>query len=97
MQVNYFNLGEIFIIIWFSISVIIEIASSIVLWFWLRRHGISLVFGLTGIPGYLEGAYLKWCRKQGISGRTVLILRAFSIINVIFAAVFFIMLVSSKN
>jgi hypothetical protein len=94
---NYFNILEIIIIIWFSMSVFIEIASSLVFWFWLRRHGVNLVFSLIGIPGYMESAYRKWCRKNGVSGKTVLILRISSIINVIIASVFFIMLVSSKN
>ncbi len=90
MQVNYPSTGEIFVMIWFSVSVIIEIISSVLLWLWLRRRGVRLVFSLTGIPGYIERAYLVWCRSQGRPCRRVLVLRAVSIINVIIAAVFFL-------
>jgi type IV secretory pathway TraG/TraD family ATPase VirD4 len=90
MQMNYLGTGEIFVMVWFSVAVIIEIISSIVLWFWLRRHGVKFVFGLAGIPGYMERAYLAWCRSQGHPCTRVLVLRAVSIINVIVAAIFFI-------
>ena len=94
MQVNYPSTGEILIFLWFAGSVFVAIAGTFVLWFWLRRHGVRLVYGLAGIPGYMEYAYFQWCRSQGRSSRRMLVLRAISIINVIVAAVFFITIVS---
>jgi hypothetical protein len=94
MQVNYPSTGETIILIWFAVSVFIEIVSSIVLWFWLRRRGVKLVYGLAGIPGYMERAYLEWCRSQGRASRALLVWRVILHINVVVAAIFFIPIVS---
>jgi len=98
MQVNYLGMTmfRVFVNVWFAASVVIQVASSIVFWFWLRRRGVRLVYGLAGIPGYLERAYLGWCRSQGRSGTTVIVLRAMSVINVIVAAVVAAMLLGEK-
>jgi hypothetical protein len=89
------NTSEV-IFIWFGLAILVEVASSVVLLLWLRRRGVKVLFGLTGIPGYLERAYLKWCRSQGHSGKRVLLLRALSIINVIIAALVAIPLLVSR-
>jgi hypothetical protein len=90
------NTSETAIIIWFVVAGLIEISSSISLLFWLRRHGVKLIFGLRGTPGYLEYAYIKWCRSQGCSWTTVVVLRIISIINLIAAGVVFIVLVVGR-
>ncbi|MCM3901795.1 MAG: hypothetical protein ND866_08830 [Pyrinomonadaceae bacterium] len=90
------NLGEAAIYVWFVLAILTEVMSSFVLWMWLRRHGVKLVFGLTGIPGYSERAYLGWCKAHEHSGTTVLWLRALSILNVIAAAIVTIPLLIAK-
>jgi hypothetical protein len=90
MQVNFQNIGEIFIAVWFAVSVLGATIGNVVFLFWLRRRGVNLVFALTGMPGYMDKAYYDWCRLQGRSSKRVLFLRTFSIINVIVSAIFFI-------
>jgi type IV secretory pathway TraG/TraD family ATPase VirD4 len=79
--------SQILILVWFGSAIFVEITSGFVLALWLSRRGVRLVFGLTGMPGYLERAYLKWCRSQGRSGKDVLVLRVLSMVNVIVAAI----------
>jgi hypothetical protein len=88
------SIVEIFIMIWFSVSVIIEIVGNIVLRNWLRHRGVKLIFVLTGTPGYLEGVYLKFCRSQGQSATRVLTLRVISMINIIIVGIIFILMVA---
>lgn len=78
---------EVIIGVWFVVAILIEVGSTLVLLLWLRRRGVRLVFGLTGIPGYLERAYREWCRNQGRPSTGVLVLRAVSLINVVVAAI----------
>lgn len=82
------NMGQSVICAWFALSILTEIVSSFVLWIWLRRHGVKLVFGLTGIPEYLETAYHQWCKNYQHPDAIVLWLRAVSIVNVIASAAF---------
>ena len=86
--------SEIAIAIWFVVSIFVEVASATALWMWLRRRHVPLIFGLTGTPGYLERAYLKWCRSQGRSGRRILVLRAISTINAILSVIAFVLMVT---
>ncbi len=91
MQMNYPSTGEVLIIIWFAVSVLIAVIGTFVFWIWLVRRGVKLVFMWTGTPGYLEYAYLKWCRSQGVRpSRRIIFFRIVSIINVVVAAAFFI-------
>ena len=78
---------KIFIFVWFAVAIVVELFSSLVLFFWLRRHGVKLVFGLTGLPGYMERAYYIQCCTNGRPCKTVLILRTFSVINLIVSAI----------
>lgn len=88
---NYPSTIDVVILIWFGLSVIIAVLGTFIFWIWLRRHGTKLVFGLIGTPGYLEYAYLKWCRGQQISlNKGILFVRVLSIINVIVAGICFI-------
>lgn len=74
---------ETIISIWFVVSVIIEISSTLVLFHFLRKRGVKLSFILRGIPGYLEKAYSEWCKSQGKSSKKVINLRILSMINLI--------------
>jgi len=76
--------------IWFVASIIFEVVSSFLLWIWLRKRGVRLVFGLSGIPGYLERFYIDWCRSHGHPYKRVLVTRVISVINLIVAAIVFI-------
>jgi hypothetical protein len=93
MSVNCPNIVAIFIMIWFVVSLIVAIIGNVVFLFWLKRRGVNLVFALTGIPGYMDHAYFDWCRSHGCSSKRILVLRAVSIINVIVASIFFVVLV----
>jgi hypothetical protein len=86
------NRDEIFIIIWFVVSVLLEIITSIIFYFWLRRHGVKLVFGLTGVPGYMERAYREWCHSQGRSSKGIIISRSIILLNCIMAGILFILI-----
>jgi hypothetical protein len=72
MQINDTVIGSVLIPLWFSASAVIEIVGGIILWCWLHRRGIELIFMLTGTPGYLELVYLRYCRNQGRSSKRVL-------------------------
>lgn len=81
-----------YVAIWFGLAVLTEVTSSFFLWLFLRRHGMDMIFGFTGMPGYLERIYLGWCRREGRSGKTVVVLRTLSIVNVLIAGVTFVLL-----
>ena len=94
---NYPSTAEFLIFLWFAVSVFIAVVGTFVFWFGLRRRGVRLVFGLTGIPGYMEIAYIEWCRTRGRRPNiSMLVFRGASIINVIVAAIFAIPLLSAK-
>jgi hypothetical protein len=71
---------------WFYASIIIEFGSSLSLDFWLRKRSVKVGF-LAVIPGNLEYAYLNWCRSQGRSARSILILRGLSLVNFVGALI----------
>ena len=97
MQVNYPGSGQIAIMIWFALSVLVEIVSGIMLWFWLRRQGVKLSYLMVKMPGNMEAAYVKWCRSQGRApNKKVLVFRAVSLINAIIAGILFIVLVATR-
>lgn len=87
------NTLKIAIVIWFTSAIFIAVASRFVLYIWLRRRDVRLVFAWLGTPGYLERAYFVWCRSQGRSPTRVLVVCSIVTINVIVAAVIFIGLV----
>ncbi len=95
---SYSGTGEILIIIWFAVSVLIAVVGTFVFWLWLVRRGVKLTFMWTGTPGYLEYAYVKWCRSEGRPlNRGVIVFRAVSIINVVIAAAFFIAFAAQES
>ena len=87
---------KVFISIWFTISLFTEILNSIMLWFWLRLHGVRLGFGLTGTSGYMENAYLYWSKSQGKSGKRLVIFKAVLIINIIISAYCFYLIMAKS-
>ena len=80
-------------LVWFVVSIALQIGTTIFFMIWLRRRGAKLIFGLTGTPGYLEMHYLKLCRQQKSSAKNILILRLILLINVILAAIVVVQLV----
>jgi len=87
---------DVLISAWFGLAILVEVVSSVVLRLLLRRRGVKLVFGMTGMPGYLERAYLTWCRSQGHRSTGVLFFRLVSLVNVIAAAVVAIPLLAGR-
>jgi len=72
---------------WFIASIVLQVFTTVFFVFWLRRRGAKLIFGLTGVPGYLELQYLDLCRRQGRSAKTILTLRAILLISALLAAI----------
>jgi hypothetical protein len=75
------------VFVWFVVSVVAHLLSGLGLWFWLARHRVKMVFGLTGIPGYLERRYRDWAQGAGRSSRLIINLRIISTINVVVISV----------
>ncbi len=75
------------IVVWFGVSVVAHLLSGLGLWFWLARHRVKMVFGLAGIPGYLERRYRDWAERAGRPSRLVINLRIISTINVVIVSV----------
>jgi len=92
------SIGQVLIVVWFALAIIVEIIGSTILWVWLRRRGAKLIFGLTGIPGYLELAYIVWSRSQGRHpNMTLIVFRALSLVNAVVAGIWFILFVATRQ
>jgi steroid 5-alpha reductase family enzyme len=76
------------ILIWFVAAILAEVIGMLTFAIWLRRRGVSLIFGLVGIPGYLEYRYARWCTSHGQSSRRVIALRLILIFNMLLAILF---------
>jgi type IV secretory pathway TraG/TraD family ATPase VirD4 len=76
------------VLVWFAIAALAEIFSTLGFAFWLHRRGVGLVFGLIGVPGYIEHRYAQWCRDTGRSARRGVTLRLLLLVNLIVAFVF---------
>jgi hypothetical protein len=97
MQVSYPSTGEILIVVWFALSVFVEVISGIVFWFWIRRQGVKLSNLMVKMPGNMERAYLAWCRSHGQSPNMRIIrFRAISTINVLVAGIIFVLILSTR-
>jgi hypothetical protein len=81
---------KVFIGVWFSASVFVEVASNVVFYWWLKRKGLPVRFIWAGTPGYLDAHYAKWCQQNGASPRKLLVLRWTGLANMILAAIVFI-------
>jgi hypothetical protein len=78
------------VIVWFIVSVLLEVVGTAVFRFWLRRKGVQISSLVGGVPGVLEYAYMQWCRSQSRSAVPVLVFRGISLLNAIAASGFFI-------
>jgi hypothetical protein len=76
------------VLIWFAVAVLAETVGILAFAMWLRRRGVTLVFGLVGIPGYLEYRYVRWCQSRGQSSRRGIALRLLLLFNMILAILF---------
>lgn len=80
-------------LVWFVVSIVIQIGTTFFFMLWLQRRGARLIFGLTGVPGYLEMKYLDLCRREGCNPKKIMLLRALSLINVLLSAIVVVPLV----
>jgi hypothetical protein len=71
--------------IWFACSVAVPVIANAILYFWLRRKGVSMVFALSGMPGYLDVCYARWCREHQKSPAGILWFRAIALLNLVIA------------
>jgi hypothetical protein len=51
---------------------------------------VSMIFGLSGVPGYLDRLYLAWCREHGASASPVLRMRISALISLVASSIAFI-------
>lgn len=87
------NLMQVIGMVWFVTSIALEIGTTIFFMLWLRWRGITLIFGLTGVPGYLEMRYMELCQREARSAMKILVLRLILLINVLLAAIIVIPLI----
>jgi len=73
------------ILIWFVTAILAEVIGLLVFALWLRRRGVRLVFGLIGVPGYLEYRYAHWRASRGESPRRAIALRLLLLLNMMLA------------
>jgi len=71
--------------VWLIASMLLEIGTSVPLYFWLRRR-IEVSPALYGVPGYLERRFLSWCRQESVDGRFVVTVRIGLMVNLLLAA-----------
>jgi len=78
------------ILVWWSVSPLSYLFATVWFFIWLRQHGISLIFGLTGTPGYMEYRYWVWCARHGVTpSRTLwLRMRLLLLVNVLLSCIF---------
>jgi hypothetical protein len=75
------------VLVWFACAVLAEVLSTVGFAIWLRRRKVSLIFGMIGVPGYLERRYAEWCRANGRASRNWIVVRLLLIANVVAALV----------
>ena len=75
------------ILIWFMCAVLAEVLITLLFAIWLRQRGVNLIFGMIGVPGYLELLYAQWNRAQGRSSRNWIAMRALMLANLVLAFV----------
>jgi len=75
------------VLMWFMCSVLVEVLSTLMFSVWLRRRNVELIFGMIGIPGYLEYQYAQWCRANSRPSRAWLAVRGLLMVNVILSLV----------
>ena len=82
--------------IWFACSVAVPVIENAILYLWLSHKGVSMVFALTGMPGYLDVLYARWCREHQKSPAGILGFRAIALLNLVIAAWAFYVYVASR-
>ena len=82
------------IAIWFVVSVIVTVSGKCALYVWLRRQNAPFLFSLSGVPGYLDQVYVKWCRERGRSPSKVLWFRVVSLVSVVVSSIAFVTMVA---
>ncbi len=76
--------------VWFASAVLLEVESTVFLYFRLRSEGVTVARVRYGFPGYLETLYLRWCRDRGRAVRPWIALRVVSVVNVVAATAAFV-------
>ena len=90
------NFPEYVIPIWFVLSVLLYVLSGVILGLWLwRKRYVKLSSAFAGLPGYLEAAYIKYCKENNRPYKLLIAMRVIFTINVIFAGISFIPFVIS--
>ena len=72
-------------LVWFVLAVIAEVVSTIAFAVWLRHRNVRLIFGMIGVPGYLENRYALWCRETKRPRRSWIAVRVLLMVNVVVA------------
>lgn len=85
------------ILIWFASAILAEVIGMLIFAWQLRRSGARLVFGMVGVPGYLEYHYAQWCNSRRESPRNVIVLRALLLLNMILAILFAFPILSASS
>jgi len=85
------------LLIWFAAAILAEVVGLLAFAISLRRRGVALVFGLVGIPGYLEYRYAQWCASNGQSSRRVIALRLLLLVNMLLAIVLVFPILSATS
>ncbi len=85
-----------FVIIWFALSGITVVLGRFIFAWRIWKRGARLNSFWIGTPGYLEVVYARWCRGQGRSPRTGVLVLVGSLINAVLASVAFVALVAQE-
>jgi hypothetical protein len=72
--------------VWFACSVALAVIENALLYFWLLWKGVSISFAWSGMPGYLDLLYARWCREHQKSPAKLLWFRAIVLLNLGIAA-----------
>lgn len=84
---------HIVICAWFAASALISVVTNFALFVWAIKRKIPIVVGLSGIPGYLDMHYVRWCRTMNRSVRRVVWIRVWSIVSLLLSAAAFLLIV----
>ena len=83
--------------LWFCSSVLAAVVENVIFVVWLRRKHVPFVFGLSGLPSYVNKQYLAWCRSVGEEPRWAwLRWRRLLLANALIAAAAFVGTVGSS-
>jgi hypothetical protein len=84
------------VITWFAVSGFAAVLGRFTFGWWIWKRGARLDSLWIATPGYLEVVYTRWCREQGRSPRTGIVVLVGSLINAALAiAAFFVVVVQA--